>query len=168
MRRPTALMSRAPTMRRGSRRRLQCHWIRDYVAPLANEILVVRKMVESFRLVMESSRDANPHHPRLRSSNLMCRSTRPFYRPRPSNFARTITDDWGHHQLDMSGRLGTRRGQSHQERLRPSGSGRGIRLIGHIRNYISKWDSSLISGSGRRVRRRSSSSVPCGGDDDVV
>ena len=115
-------------------------WIRDIMfATYANEYLgCFDKMVTSFRLVLDIFK--RHHLPIIRASvvkpNLL--SQRGKFMPARVHPAtlETITDDWGHHQLDVFGlfmyKMGDLIKKGYGFRFTPE----DFTLISHIRNYV--------------------------------
>lgn len=115
-------------------------WIRDIMfATYANEYLgCFGKMVQSFRLVLDIFKT---HHRRIIKASVVkpdVWTQRGDFMParvHPTTL-KTITDDWGHHQLDIFGLFMYKMGD-----LIKKGYGFGFdqedfALIGHIRDYV--------------------------------
>jgi phosphorylase kinase alpha/beta subunit len=141
MRRPNGGYIASPyTAEDGSGDAYNVFWIRDIMfATYANEYLgCFDKMVESFRLVLDIFKR---YHPRIVRASII----KPDVRHQTGQFmpARvhpttldTITDAWGHHQLDVYGLFMYKMGDLIKK-------GYGFRfhledftLLSHIRNYI--------------------------------
>jgi len=116
------------------------YWIRDIMfATYANEYLgCFDKMVQSFRLVLDIFKT---HHRSIIKASVVkpdVWTQRGDFMParvHPTTL-RTITEDWGHHQLDIFGLFMYKMGD-----LIKKGYGFGFgqedfALIGHIRDYV--------------------------------
>ncbi len=116
------------------------YWIRDIMfATYANEYLgCYDRMVESLRLVLDIFK--RYHHRIIKASIVKpdVRHQRGLFMParvHPTTLE-TITDDWGHHQLDVFGlfmyKIGDLIRKGYGFRFTPE----DFTLIGHIRSYI--------------------------------
>jgi GH15 family glucan-1,4-alpha-glucosidase len=115
-------------------------WIRDIMfATYANEYLgCFDKMVTSFRLVMDIFK--RHHLPIMRASVVKpdLVHQRGLYMParvHPTTLE-TITDDWGHHQLDVFGLFMYKMGDLIKKGYGFRFTAEDFTLISHIRNYI--------------------------------
>jgi GH15 family glucan-1,4-alpha-glucosidase len=115
-------------------------WIRDIMfATYANEYLgCFDKMVSSFRLVMDIFK--RHHFPIIRASVVKPHllTERGKFMParvHPTTLE-TITDDWGHHQLDVFGLFMYKMGDLIKKGYGFRFTAEDFTLISHIRNYI--------------------------------
>jgi GH15 family glucan-1,4-alpha-glucosidase len=115
-------------------------WIRDIMfATYANEYLgCFDKMVSSFRLVMDIFK--RHHLPIIRASVVKpdLLNQRGKFMParvHPASLE-TITDDWGHHQLDVFGLFMYKMGDLIKKGYGFRFTAEDFTLISHIRNYI--------------------------------
>jgi len=115
-------------------------WIRDIMyATYANEYLgCYDKMVESFRLVLEIFKK---HHLKFVQASIIKPDVlhqRGQFMParvHPTTLE-TITDEWGHHQLDVFGLFMYKLGDLVKKGFGFRFSTEDYYLMGHIRNYI--------------------------------
>lgn len=116
------------------------YWIRDIMfATYANEYLgCFDKMVESFRLVMDIFKR---YHLRIIKASIV----KPHVLHQRGGFMparvhpttlETITDDWGHHQLDVFGLFMYKTGDLIKKGYGFRFTAEDFTLISHIRNYI--------------------------------
>lgn len=115
-------------------------WIRDIMfATYANEYLgCFDKMVESFRLVLDIFKR---FHLRIIRASIVkpnILNERGLYMParvHPTTLE-TITDDWGHHQMDVFGLFMYKTGDLIRKGYGFRFTAEDFTLISHIRNYI--------------------------------
>lgn len=141
MRRPNGGYIASPyTAEDGSGDAYNVYWIRDIMyATYANEYLgCFDRMVESFRLVLDIFKR---FHPRIVEASIR----KPDVREQPGRFlpARvhpttldSITDAWGHHQLDVFGLFMYKTGDLIRKGYGFRFTHEDFTLISHIRNYI--------------------------------
>ena len=141
MRRPNGGYIASPyTAEDGSGDAYNVFWIRDIMfATYANEYLgCFDKMVESFRLVLDIFKK---FHPRIVQASII----KPDVRHQTGQFmpARvhpttldTITDAWGHHQLDVYGLFMYKMGDLIKKGYGFRFHHEDFTLLSHIRNYI--------------------------------
>jgi len=116
------------------------YWIRDIMyATYANEYLgCYDKMMESFRLVLEIFKK---HHLKFVKASIIkphLLHQRGLFMParvHPTTLE-TITDEWGHHQLDVFGLFMYKLGDLVKKGFGFRFSTEDYYLMGHIRNYI--------------------------------
>ena len=116
------------------------YWIRDIMfATYANEYLgCFDKMVESFRLVMDIFKRFHTRIIRASVIKPHVLDQRGLFLParvHPTSLE-TITDDWGHHQLDMFGLFMYKTGDLIKKGYGFRFRSEDFALIGHIRNHI--------------------------------
>ena len=115
-------------------------WIRDIMfATYANEYLgCFDKMIESFRLVLDIFKR---YHLRIIKASIVKPNLvhqRGLFMParvHPTTLE-TITDDWGHHQMDVFGLFMYKTGDLIRKGYGFRFTTEDYTLIGHIRNYI--------------------------------
>lgn len=115
-------------------------WIRDIMyATYANEYLgCYNKMIESFRLVLEIFKK---HHMKFVQASIIkphLLNQRGQFMParvHPTTLE-TITEEWGHHQLDVFGLFMYKLGDLVKKGFGLSFTAEDYHLMGHIRNYI--------------------------------
>lgn len=115
-------------------------WIRDIMfATYANEYLgCFDKMIESFRLVLDIFKR---YHLRIIKASILKPNVldqRGLFMParvHPTTLE-TITDDWGHHQMDVFGLFMYKMGDLIRKGYGFRFTAEDFTLISHIRNYI--------------------------------
>ncbi len=141
LRRPNGGYIASPYMAEdGSGDAYNVYWIRDIMfATYANEYLgCFDKMVESLRLVLDIFKR---YHLRIIKASILkpdLLNQRGLFMParvHPTTLE-TITDDWGHHQLDVFGLFMYKIGDLIKKGYGFRFTQEDFALIGHIRNYI--------------------------------
>jgi len=116
------------------------YWLRDIMyATYANEYLgCYDRTVESFRLVLEIFKKHLTRFVDASIIKLDVRQQRGRFMParvHPTTFE-TITDEWGHHQLDVFGLFMYKMGDLVKKGFGFRFTAEDYHLMGHIRNYI--------------------------------
>lgn len=141
LRRPNGGYIASPyTAEDGSGDAYNVYWIRDIMfATYANEYLgCYDKMVESLRLVLDIFKR---YHLRIIRASIVkpdVLNQRGLFMParvHPTTLE-TITDDWGHHQLDVFGLFMYKTGDLIRKGYGFRFTNEDFTLISHIRNYI--------------------------------
>lgn len=141
LRRPNGGYVASPyTAEDGSGDAYNVYWIRDIMfATYANEYLgCFDRMVESLRLVLDIFK--RYHHRIIKASIVKpdIMTQRGLFMParvHPTTLE-TITDDWGHHQLDVFGLFMYKMGDLIRKGYGFRFTSEDFTLISHIRNYI--------------------------------
>ena len=145
--------------------RYDVYWLRDIMyATYANEYLgLYEKVKQSLRRRAHRLREVPPQdHPRpAQEARSAARQGRRRARTRPPTTLEEITDEWGHHQLDIFGLFLFKTGDLHKQGFRVIRSDEHVQVVKDILSYLwtARWDSEPDYGMWEEGPELHSSSI---------